>query len=118
MTWGDILGYLGLPFGSPWGGLSYQKTQKTRFSFEYPASRRFRGLEQAQNSEQKQTTRQQQTTKQAQTTKQKQFTRQKQTTRQAQTTKDARVVMKLAEFYALVTFIKVWGSESTGYLPK
>ena len=48
-----------------------------------------------------------QTTKQARTTKQKQITRKKQTTRQA------RIVMKLADIDVLVTFIKVWGSEST-----
>ena len=36
------------------------------------------------------------------------------TTRQAQTIKQARIVMKLADIDAQVTFIKVWGSESTG----
>ena len=34
--------------------------------------------------------------------------------RQAQTTKHARMAMKLADLDVLVTFIKVWGSESTG----
>ena len=33
--------------------------------------------------------------------------------RQAQTTKHARIVMRLVDLDALVTFIKVWGSEST-----
>ena len=55
---------------------------------------------------------------QAQNTKQRRITRQKQTTRQAQTTKHAWIVMKLADLDVLVTFIKVWGSESTSSLPK
>ena len=66
-----------------------------------------------QNTDQ-QSTRQHQTTRQARTTKQKQITRQKQTTRQARTTKQGRIVMRLADLDVLVTFIKVWGSESTG----
>ena len=52
--------------------------------------------------------------RQARATKQKQITRQEHTTRQAQTTKQARMAMKLVDLDALVTFIKVWGSESTG----
>ena len=51
---------------------------------------------------------------QARNSEQKQISRQKQTTRQAQTTKRDRIVMKLADIDVLVTFIKVWGSESTG----
>ena len=35
-------------------------------------------------------------------------------TRQAQTTKHARMMMKLIDLDALVTFIKVWVSESAG----
>ena len=67
----------------------------------------------ASYTEQKQTT-QQQTTKQARTTKHKQITRQKKITRQAPTTKHAWMAMELVDLDVLVTFIKVWGSESTG----
>ena len=52
--------------------------------------------------------------KQARTTKHRQITRQKLTTRQAQTTKHGQMAMELVDIDALVTFIKVWGSESTG----
>ena len=37
---------------------------------------------------------------------------------ESQTTKHARMAMKLVDIDALVTFIKVWGSESTGQLPR
>ena len=86
-----------------------------------PQRRPFKGLEQArrleqaQNSEQKQTTRQQQTTRQARNSEQKQITIDKnRPLDKAQTTRHARKVMKLADIDVLVTFIKVWGSESTG----
>ena len=52
--------------------------------------------------------------KQARTTKQKQITLQKKAARQHPTTKQAQMAMKSVDLDALVTFIKVWGSDSTG----